>query len=253
MAVEAARDALETATMDAAAVNHLAIGTTTPPLDEEALRTILEEYGDDYAAAKYTDGLKNILETAVLVLASADDEEVGYVTDTMVTLVEAADAVSTDSTVALAEGVGENADALAELLEAVGRLQHQGHVDMFVRITETLSASLDEEEAEELAVVLGDNGSEAAAAIDSMMELQREGHLDNLVELAKTLSALDIDEPTVAGLNRMLNAVGEAEQEPKPVGLLGAVRSFGRRDVRTSLGYLMNVLKALGRRLRKDV
>lgn len=37
MAVEAARDALETAAVDAVAVNHLAIGTTTPPLDEEAL------------------------------------------------------------------------------------------------------------------------------------------------------------------------------------------------------------------------
>lgn len=174
-----------------------------PKEGEKALRAVIEEYGDDYAAAaEYTDELEDILETAMLVLASADDEEVGYVTDSMVTLVEAADAVSTDGTVALAEGVGENAGELAELLEAVGRLQHQGHVDMFVRLAETLSASLDEEEAEELAVVLGDNGSEAAAAIDSMMELQREGHLDNLVELSKTLSALDVDESTVTGLNR---------------------------------------------------
>lgn len=37
MAVEAARDALERATVDTAAVSHLSIGTTTPPLDEEAL------------------------------------------------------------------------------------------------------------------------------------------------------------------------------------------------------------------------
>jgi 3-hydroxy-3-methylglutaryl CoA synthase/uncharacterized OB-fold protein len=50
MAVEAARDALEKATVDAAAVNHLAIGTTTPPLDEEALAPRVAEalgLGDD--------------------------------------------------------------------------------------------------------------------------------------------------------------------------------------------------------------
>lgn len=224
-----------------------------PQKGEEAVRAVLEEYGSDYAAAaEYTDELEDILETVVLVLASADDEEVGYVTDTMVTLVEAADAVSTDGTVALAEGVGENAGELAELLETVGRFQHQGHIDMFARIAETLSESLDEEDAEELMVALGDNGSETAAAIDSVMELQREGHLDNLVELAKTLSSLDVDESTVTSLNRVLNAVGEAEQEPKPVGLFEFVRSIGRRDVRTSLGYIVNVLKAQGRQLREN-
>lgn len=37
MAVEAARDALERAAMDTAAVSHFAVGTTTPPLEEEAL------------------------------------------------------------------------------------------------------------------------------------------------------------------------------------------------------------------------
>lgn len=220
---------------------------------EEALRAVLEEYGGDYAAvAEYTDELEDILETAVLVLASADDEEVGSVTESMVTLVEAVDAVSTDGTVELAEGVGENAGDLADTLETVVRLQQQGHVDMFVDIAETLSESLDEEDAEELAVVLGNNGSEAAAAIDSVMELQREDHLDNLLELAKTLSALDIDESTVDGLNRVLNAVGETEQEPKPIGLLGTVRSVGRRDVRTSFSYIVNVLKEQGSQLKED-
>lgn len=37
MAIEAAREALERSAVDAGAVSHLAIGTTTPPLDEEAL------------------------------------------------------------------------------------------------------------------------------------------------------------------------------------------------------------------------
>ncbi|UPM44588.1 DUF1641 domain-containing protein [Halocatena salina] len=240
-----------TTTVPEAAMNR---SSDRPKEGEQALRAVIEEYGDDYAAAaEYTDELENILETALLVLASADDEEVEYLTDSMITLVEAADAVSTDGTVALAEGIGENTGELSELLDAVCRLQHHGHVNMFVRIAETLSASLDEEEAEELAVALGDNGSEAAAAIDSMMELQREGHLDNLVELSRTLSALEVDESTVTGLNRVLNAVGEAEQEPKPVGLFGLIRSLGRRDVRTGLGYIVTVLKAQGRRLRKDV
>lgn len=37
MAVEAAREALERSAVDATAVSHLAVGTTTPPLEEEAL------------------------------------------------------------------------------------------------------------------------------------------------------------------------------------------------------------------------
>lgn len=48
MAVEAARKALETATVDATDVSHLTIGTTTPPLDEEALvPRIVEALGLD--------------------------------------------------------------------------------------------------------------------------------------------------------------------------------------------------------------
>lgn len=226
--------------------------TEGPQDSEEAIEAILEAYDADYASAvEYTDELKNIIETAILVLASADDDEVEYVTTTIVTLVEAADSVSTDGTVALAEGVGENADDLADILEAVVALQQQGHVDTYVGIAETLAESMDEETAEELATVLGDNGSEAAAAMDSVLELQREGYLDDLLALAKMVSVLKIDESTVNALNRVLNAVEEAEEESEPVGLLGMIRSFGQQDVRTSLGYIMSVLKALGSQLRK--
>lgn len=119
--------------------------------------------------AEYTEELQPILETAVLVLASADDNEIEHVTDSMVALIGAVDAVSTDGTVALADGVGENADELAEILDAV-------------------------------------------------LELQREGHLEDLFELSKTLSALEADEQSVRGLNRILSAVGTAEQLHNTLG-----------------------------------
>lgn len=173
-----------------------------PQEGEEALRAALETYGGDFAdAVEYTDELENILETAILVIASAEDEEVDHVTDSVVTLVQAADAISTEGTVSLAEGVGENSDDLA-------------------------------------------------AALESVLELQQAGQLDDLLDMAGLLSQLEIDETTVAGLNRVLDAVGEAETEAEPVGPFGFARALFNRDVREGMGYLLAILRAQGERLR---
>lgn len=83
MAVEAARDALETATVDAGTVSHLAIGTTTPPLDEEALAPRIVEalgLGDDihlFSATQSTVGGAN----ALLAAAEADGPALAVVAD----------------------------------------------------------------------------------------------------------------------------------------------------------------------------
>jgi uncharacterized protein YjgD (DUF1641 family) len=107
---------------------------------EEALRSVLEAYGGDYAdAAEYTEELENIIETAILVIASADDQDVDNVTQSLVTLVEAADGLSTEGTVALAEGVGENSEDLTEALESVLELQRTGQLDDLVDIAGLLS------------------------------------------------------------------------------------------------------------------
>ena len=172
-----------------------------PQEGEAALRAVLETYGGDYAdAAEYTEELENVLETAILVVASADDDEVDDVTESVVALVRAADALSTEGTVALAEGVGEHGDDLAD-------------------------------------------------ALDSVLELQAEGNLDGLVELAAVVSALEIDDADVESLNRLIAAAGEAESTAEPVGPLQLLRSLGRADVRAGLGYLLAVVRALGRGL----
>ncbi|GAD51652.1 hypothetical protein MBEHAL_0412 [Halarchaeum acidiphilum MH1-52-1] len=171
-----------------------------PQEGEEALRSVLEEYGGDYAdAAEYTDELENVLETAILVIASADDEEVDYVTESVVTLVEAGDAISNEGTVTLAESFGENSGEFADLL-------------------------------------------------DDVIELKKSGQLDALLDLAATFSALEADETTANALNDVLGAVGDAEEESESMGLFGAMRAMSGSDARAGLGYVVEILKGLGRR-----
>ena len=59
------------------------------------------------------------------------------------------------------------------------------------------------------------------------------------------------DPDTVAGIKRLLNAVGDVEEtEVKPVGALGLLGSIRNRDVRAGLGYLVALAAALGARGR---
>ena len=176
-----------------------------PQKGEAALRAALDEYGGDLAeGVEYTDELEDVLTTAVLVLASADQDEVDTVTDTMVTLVGAAKGISGDGTVELAENVGDNAEELAEALEMI-------------------------------------------------MQLKRDGHLEELVELAGTFAALDVDDDTVHGLNRLLNAIGEADRESRKgrtPGVLGLLAKLGESNVVAGVDFIIEVLRAQGRRLR---
>jgi uncharacterized protein YjgD (DUF1641 family) len=170
---------------------------------EAALRAALSEYGDEYAAAiEHTDELVEVLETAILVVASADDEDVEHVTDSLVALTNAADGLSTEGTVALAERIGEDGDALASMT-------------------------------------------------DRLVDLERSGDLEELVALAAVAAELELDDEAVEGLNRVLGAVGEVERQPatarESTGVLGLLRSLGDADVRAGLGYVIAVLKAVGR------
>lgn len=171
---------------------------------ETALREALDEHGADLAAAlEGSDAVGDAVETAILLVASADEDEIEYVADSTANLVRAADGLSTEGVASLAEDVGESGDDLAEALAMV-------------------------------------------------LELQREGHLEDLLELAKTLSTLEVDEDAAEGLNTVLGAVGDAEHEHEPVGLLGFLRGARSRDARAGLGYLLAVLRAQGRRLRGE-
>lgn len=216
---------------------------------EAALRRAVDAHGESLAAAvERTDELDDALATAILVAASADEAEVDHVTSSAANLVEAADGLTTDGAAALATELGENADGLNAALETVLDLQREGTLDDLA----ALAAALSTEQVEALSAVLDEDGAELVAALDLVLDLQRGGELEDLVGLGRTLSALDVDEDTARGLNELLGAVGEAERESEPVGLLGAVRQLRTADARAGLGYLVATLKALGRRVGRE-
>jgi len=217
-----------------------------------ALDETLDEHGGDLAAAlDRTDEAADLVETAIIVLASADEDEIEALTESTGNLVEAADGLTTEGAARLATEVGENGDDLRDALQTVLALQRDGHLDDLATIAEAFSESLSPDEVDELATLLEESGAETIEALDLVLELQREGQLEDLVALAGTLSALEIDADTAAGLNTVLASVGEARRESEPVGLIGFVRGLGSRDARAGLGYLLALLRAQGRRLRE--
>lgn len=219
---------------------------------EARLREVLDAHGEDLAAAlDRTDEAADLVETTILVLASADDEEIDYLTDSVGNLVEAGDALSTAEATTLAASVGENGDDLAATVDTVLELQREGRLDDLATIAGAFSESLSPEEVEELATILEENGAETVAALDVVLDLHREGRLDDLVDLARVVSTLEVDADTAAGLNTVLGAVGAAQRESEPVGLLGFVSGLRSRDARAGLGYLLALLKAQGRRVRE--
>lgn len=166
---------------------------------EEAIRAALAEHGEDVAAAiERTDEVKEVVDLAILTIASADDGEVDHVTDSIANLVRAADGLSTEGSVALAEAVGES-------------------------------------------------GGELTRALEMVVRLEREDKLDGLFELAEAVSGATVDEGAVAGLDRFAGAVSAAEEEAEPVGVLGFLRGVRSREGRAGLGYLLAILRALGR------
>ena len=110
---------------------------------DAALRAALAEFGDEYAAAvEHTDDLVEVLETAILVVASADDEDVEHVTDSLVALTNAADELTTEQTVALAERIGEDGDALAAMTGRLVELERSGDLEELLALAE-LAADLE--------------------------------------------------------------------------------------------------------------
>ena len=179
-------------------------GRPSEAIGEEAIRAALAEHGEDVAAAiERTDQVKDLVDLAILTVASADEDQVEHVTAAASHLVRAVDGLSTEGSVALAEAVGDNGEELTQALETIGRLQ-------------------------------------------------REGKLDELFAIAGAVSAVDVDDGTVAGLDRFASAVSAAESRSRPVGVLGFLGGLWSQDARVGLGYLLELLRALGRGRRRE-
>ncbi|MBV0925987.1 DUF1641 domain-containing protein [Halomicroarcula limicola] len=219
---------------------------------EAALREVLDRHGEALAAAvERTDEAEDALETAILMLATADEDEIAHLTASSANLLEAADGISTRETAELAADVGANASELADALDTVVALQRTGDLDDLVAIATAFSDSLSAEEISDLATVLEEGGGEMIETLEMLLELQRENHLEELVELATTLSTLEIDADTAAGLNAMLSALGEAQRDSESVGPLGLLSRLRSRDARAGLGFVVELLTALGSRIRR--
>lgn len=218
----------------------------------DALREALVDHDEGLAAAvERTDELEDLLTTAIIVVASADQDELAHVSDSVANLVEAGDGLTTEEAAMLATELGESADDLSEALETVLELQRAGHLDDLVSIASAFSESLSAEEVEELATMLEESGGDLVDALDVVLELHREDSLEDLVALAETLSTLDIDDDTARGLNTVLGAVGEAQRESEPLSLSGLLGDLRSTDFRAGLGYLLTLVKAQGRRVRQ--
>jgi uncharacterized protein YjgD (DUF1641 family) len=172
----------------------------------------------------HLDAVNELLDVLSLGESALNDELVRELSDTGSTLAASADGLATDETVALAETVGENGDELREALETVLALQRSGTLDELAELAEV--------------------GSLATAALDDEMVTSLAGTGAALGELAQTAS----DESTRAGIETLLQSVGEVETEPpEQIGAVGLLRGLRDPDVQYGLGYLLSLAGAIGR------
>ncbi|WP_254525658.1 DUF1641 domain-containing protein [Natrinema caseinilyticum] len=170
------------------------------------------------------DAVNELLDVLALGESALTDEMVVELADTGSTILESADGLATDETVALAHQIGANGDELQDSIETLMRLQRSGTLDEIAELAEV--------------------GSLLTAALDDEMVTTLVGTGESLGEVAE--SAADTD--TSAGLETLLDGIGTAERtDPGPVGPVGMVRGLRDPDVRYGLGYLLAVARAIGR------
>ncbi|WP_435348239.1 DUF1641 domain-containing protein [Haloarchaeobius sp. HRN-SO-5] len=170
------------------------------------------------------DAVNELLDVLELGTSAMDDEMMMRLASTGSTLVESADAAATPGTVRLAEAVGNDGEDLAGALETLAELQRDGTLDDLAALTDLLGLA---------------NG-----ALDDEMAIRLASTGSNLGEVADAAA----DPDTVRGLERMLDAVGDANAaESEPVGAIGLVKATRDPEVRSGLGYLLALARALGR------
>lgn len=119
---------------------------------EAALRAAIDDHGEEVAAVlERSDEATELLDTVVLMIASAEEEDVEYLANALSSLVRTADGAATEETVALAEYVGENGAEATETLDKLLELDRRGTLDDLLELGETLSnIDLDAESVETL-------------------------------------------------------------------------------------------------------
>jgi uncharacterized protein YjgD (DUF1641 family) len=179
------------------------------------------------AVARFVDRLdavNELLDVLELGEQALSDEMVRELAGTSATLAETADGIATEETVALAETVGKNGEALDEALASLITLQRSGALDdlvEFAGVVSLLSDALDDEMVRSMA------GTGAA-----------------LGEVAQTAGKDEVRD----GLETVLSGVGAAEEtEPERVGPVGLLKASRDPETQHGLGYLLAIAKAIGR------
>ena len=192
--------------------------------DRDALAAAIEENPEEVARfLERLDAVNDLLDVLDLGMGAMDDEMVESLAQTGGTLAESADGLATRETVQLADAVGANGGELAEAMETVVALQRSGTLDDLAAIADVVAL--------------------ASGALDDEMVETLAARGTALGELADTAA----EPETARGLSTMLDAVGDATEEPpEPVGVVGALRATLDPEVRAGLGFLLAVAKALG-------
>ena len=191
----------------------------------DSLEAVVAENPDAVAAfVRRLDAVNELLDVVDLGTSALEDDMVAELAGTAATLAEAGDGLATEETVRLAACVGENGDDLAASLETLVALQRAGTLDELVGFADALSLLT------------------AALEDDMVAELARTG--SRLGEVADEASRPE----SVRGLTRLVRAVGEAEAAgAEPVGPVGLARATREPEVRSGLGYLLALARAVGR------
>lgn len=192
--------------------------------EQGALAAAIEENPEAVARfVEHLDAVNDLLDVLDLGMDAMDDEMVESLARTGGTLAESADGLATRETVALAESVGENGGELADAMETVVALQRSGTLDDLAAMADLVSL--------------------AAGAMDDEMVETLAARGTALGELADTAA----EPETVRGLETMLQAVGDAaDEQSEPVGVVGALRATRDPEVKTGLGFLLGLAKAIG-------
>jgi len=203
----------------------------SPPVDAEVdFESLVADNPEEVARLlERLDEVNELLDVASLLTAAADDEMVQSVTETGTNLGMAADGMATDELVQLGDAVGENADDLAEGLEALARLQRTGTLDDLLelaQIASLLTAAMDDE----MVMSLSNLGSQLGGVADTAAE-----------------------EDVSRGLESVLHAVGDAtSEEVEPVGAIGLAKAIRDPEVKAGLGVALALVKGLGENVATD-
>jgi len=158
---------------------------------QAALEETIDRHGEDLAEVlDEIEHLDDLLTTAIIVLASVDEQEVEHVTDSASNLVTAADGLSTEEVADLAADLGEDADDLAAALDVVLELQREGNLEGLVNLAKAFSElEVDPDAVDGLNALLGAVG-----------DAQRETEPESLLDTLKKLRSAD----ALAGVNYLL-------------------------------------------------